>query len=148
MKTWTKERAMAHLGLQEVGPCDEPMGEPGDMELLDKNGTSHFGVVDYIGIERLGFCGCGDMESALKLAATFLPLIATHTQDGEWGDLFAVKYPSEVAYFVLYALDRAKLTEHGGSVGGCWFTDDGWACYTLLKDSRPAWFASAPKGGA
>ena len=34
--------------------------------------------------------------------------------------------------FMMYVLDRNGLTEHGGSIGGCWLTDKGRRLLTVL----------------
>jgi len=42
-----------------------------------------------------------------------------------------------LAYGYLYMLDVLELTEHGGTVGGCWLTDKGKEVLTAIREFVP-----------
>lgn len=87
------------------------------------------------GIYELGWCGCGDPDSALEYLAKSLQLIKLLRED----DLKWTDWKIEVdkhhkndgeCYFVWYFLDHKGFTEHGGSVPG-WLSQKG---KELLED--------------
>lgn len=86
--------------------------------------------------EDIGFCGCGDPESAYDTIGMILALIRCKWEDPEKQEHAHWKACGELIrdqtgttdgafYLVLYALDHAGLLEHGGSVGGSWLTRKG-----------------------
>lgn len=100
----------------------------------DEEGTDHETEIDFL-CSRLGFCGCGMPEQAIKYAAHVLRLIYEHTESDTGGDVIAWSKESYdkmcsfaktggERYFVWYVLDSKGLIEHGGSVPG-WLTGDG-----------------------
>lgn len=70
------------------------------------------------------FCGCGDPEAA---SATLLALLRMHPMyEPQSQAALRALIPDEGArYLLLYWMDRADLTEHGGSVNGAWLTEIG-----------------------
>lgn len=99
----------------------------------DENGVSYESNTQYIQIEVLGFCGCGNPDSAMKYVRDALLLVSKKYEIGysEWKLRVDKLFPilgSE--YFMWYFLDNKGFTEHGGSVPG-WITDKG---EELLRD--------------
>ena len=74
---------------------------------------------------QVGYCGCGDPESALKYLARVLDFVNRYldvgADDGTEAELFPVEGSIWHTY---YMLDDKELTEHGSSVPG-WLTDKG-----------------------
>jgi len=86
---------------------------------------------------KLPWCGCGSIEVMLKSIRDILKdCDSRESYDnrnlkmdycyGKKGE-----FEEGMIYFILYWLDLNKYTEHGGSVGGSWLTEEG---YELLKD--------------
>jgi len=91
--------------------------------------------------EGFGFCGCGSPEDAYDLVKAILGL-APFYQNWESGRSNG-KMAQEVLgghdgvwYFVLYAIDRTGLIEHGTSIGGSWLTTKG-KHYLPLMQAHP-----------
>jgi hypothetical protein len=76
------------------------------------------------------FCGCGSPEDA---AGALLKLLRLHPGYEHQRELDEWLPDAGVRYLLLYQLDRAELTEHGGSVGGAWLTDRGKALRAGLE---------------
>jgi hypothetical protein len=76
----------------------------------------------------LGFCGCGDPESALEYVAKILQAAKEKKIYERWKELFNSEGQG---YFVLYTLDNKGVIEHGTSVGSSWLTQKG---KELLED--------------
>lgn len=101
---------------------------------------------------ELGFCGCGDPESALKLLQSVLAIIRKRSDENEieedqassqarWSRnsdalreligmkddvlLGATNYRQAMAWTYLYFLDSKGLLEHGGNCSGSWLTEKG-----------------------
>lgn len=97
--------------------------QPDGYYILDNDlhcGTATSAIVEYY---ELGFCGCGDNESALIYLKDCLELIKLKTNDNlsyqDWKIKVAEVIPTEGSqYFMWYYLDSKGLTEHGGSVPG------------------------------
>lgn len=78
--------------------------------------------------DQFGLCGCGRPE---KVHQFLLDCLSAARKDHP--SLLDIKRieelvsqnPSIVAEFVLHFLDAVDLTEHGGSVYGCWLTERG-----------------------
>jgi hypothetical protein len=112
---------------------------------MDAEGISHRSVRDYIGIELLGFCGCGCPDAAVVYVRDALAGIKAVKDSGWTEEAWRARdaqYASEgERYFVWYRLDDLGLTEHGGSVPG-WLTEKGedWllALDEALADEREA----------
>lgn len=73
--------------------------------------------------ELFGFCGCGDPTATFRLVAPALRALANSQLTWQERDA-ATHADGDVRYLLWYVLDRAGLTEHGGSVPG-WLTDKG-----------------------
>lgn len=88
-------------------------------------------------LKDLNFCGCGNSDTAYEVLHEVLSF---HDRAGgekenwekkhEDQKLFQDRVGEGVFYLLLYFIDAANLTEHGGSVGGGWLNEDG---KTLLK---------------
>ena len=106
---------------------------------------------DYIN-SLVGFCGCGSPNVAYKLLFNVLLVFKkrtedySETRDKSWKESYSkieklLKYHSDdlednengLYWTYLYFLDDKGLTEHGGSVNGCWLTDKGYEVLDLLK---------------
>ena len=80
-------------------------------------------------IEEMKFCGCGAPEETREWLGKVMAIIGKR-RTPEWASWDEVEATiqgdkSSLTYFVLYVLDAMGLTEHGGSVGGCWLTEKG-----------------------
>lgn len=76
------------------------------------------------------FCDCGAPEEAARTLRDLLALCPLF----EHREAFERLIPdSGLQYLVLYTLGHFDLTEHGGSVGGCWLTDHGKAVLDALN---------------
>jgi hypothetical protein len=105
------------------------------------SGVEYDSPVGYIIEHEFGWCGCGRPFEAAMHVRSILALIASLHSDKEgqewrehyqrWTEAEKSLFPHEgsntVAYYVM---DRAGLTEHGGSVPG-WLTARG---HEMLKD--------------
>lgn len=91
-----------------------------------------------------GWCGCGRPEDAAVTILRALEYVAErcelmHGDDNDkWikkADVLRKKWqPDEgIECVLLYVLDAAELTEHGGSVGGSWLSKKGCDVLDLLK---------------
>lgn len=98
-----------------------------DEELEDRN-WAHDVIYD-----KLHFCGCGMFTARMELLKQVLE--ATPMYEGRWPERDTV-----LGEAFLCLLDGAGLTEHGGSVGGSWLTDDGERMLRILQNER-AWTA-------
>lgn len=97
--------------------------------------------------DKLGFCGCGDPEDVMALFRDALAGLAARW-DGDPGDsgpeLAVLPLDDPRALLVRYALDAAGLAEHGGSVFGCWPSDEGRRLLEFLRETpREEWFGAA-----
>ncbi len=101
----------------------DPMAEDGPTF----DGCSHGSSIDALVVGVLGLCGCGSDEPKRMLAKLCLALLHadrtphstvwyTHAPDLDRS------WPTELA---LHVLDKARLTEHGGSVNGSWLSEYG-----------------------
>jgi hypothetical protein len=68
------------------------------------------------------FCGCGQPEAA---AAALLRLLRLHPLHSNREAFEQWISDDGIEMLLLYTLDAWKLTEHGGSVGGAWLTEEG-----------------------
>lgn len=75
-------------------------------------------------------CGCGAPEQACR---ALLRLLRLHPLFDHRDEIEAWIPDSGVEYLLLYALDKWDLTEHGGTVGGAWLTDNGKAVLAALE---------------
>jgi hypothetical protein len=84
-----------------------------------------------IGIDRLGFCGCGNPVRALEVVCLVLRILKIF-HEGEninncWKALDELPRQHPVAFMniLLYMLDDKGFTEHGGGVYGSWLQPSG-----------------------
>lgn len=82
------------------------------------------------------FCGCGNPEAAWQVIRNYLHEFSLMGDD--WGKR-TLEIETGEQYIVAYLLDHLKLTEHGGSVGGSWLTDDGEEVLTFLNKWGANW---------
>lgn len=104
--------------------------------------------------ETLKWCGCGNPEDALGLMRNILRLLKARSDANSADDPYTpypksgwAKYTAELDAVLgdgplglsyLYMLDALELTEHGGSVGGCWLTSEGERVLSLLETDLDA----------
>lgn len=98
--------------------------------ILNEHGiapTPYETLVDARWFEEMNFCGCGCPEETQEWLAAVLDAIKARSDSRYTRDdvQAAIGLNENAAYFVLYALDAMGLTDHGGSVGGCWLTTEG-----------------------
>jgi len=74
--------------------------------------------------EKLGFCGCGCPEDTAKYLLSLLNILNFDNDYEKKMELLGEDNEPR-SYLILYLLDKAGWTEHGGSVGGCWLSDEG-----------------------
>lgn len=84
----------------------------------------------FCGSDGFGFCGCGCPEDAYALVRAVLELCPLFDHRAEVAALLG---DSGIHYFVLYAIDRTGLIEHGSSVGGSWLTAKGKHYLPLMR---------------
>jgi hypothetical protein len=105
-------------------------------------------------LETLQICGCGDPDKTIMLARDVLGIIkrrwdatqslsilspsdrpAFEAAGREERDALGLRLgdDSDLYWLTLYWLDACDLTEHGGSVGGCWLTPAGEAALGRLQ---------------
>lgn len=87
-----------------------------DFPYIDEKGISYRSKKNYLQIEILHFCGCGDPDSVMLYIRDFLQKLNTH----EWGDYSDMSY-----MFLCYWSDHEGLSEHGSSARCSWLTDKG-----------------------
>jgi hypothetical protein len=76
---------------------------------------------DFIQSKIIGFCCCGEPEASLQFVMSCLTLVEAKQSDdfSVWRSKVKTILPNEgIEYFVWYALDKAKLTEHDSMVPG------------------------------
>lgn len=90
---------------------------------------------------KLGMCGCGNPEDVknyiykvLKVqkdwkngTITFDQRVRIHKKIIKETD------PDIILQFTLHVLDNSEFLEHGGSIGGAWFTENGDRLLELLE---------------
>lgn len=82
--------------------------------------------------DELKWCGCGNAEAALDFMRDVLAAIGPCGKRDDWegsrrrmSELIGEESNGALALSYLYMLDAVGLTEHGGSVWGCWLTEKG-----------------------
>lgn len=112
--------------------CGEPAApEVGPRCLRCDDDLSHLYALVY---DDLRFCGCGCPDEAYNLVRDLLALAPFYDHQDELKARIGVTGDDHGAlYLVLYALDKAGLTEHGGSVAGSWLTPKGTHYLGLMR---------------
>lgn len=98
----------------------------------------------------LNLCGCGNPEDAVDLVLDLLKLLPFY-EPGHEEQVYALMGHPGAVHMVLSQLDRAGLTDHGGSLHGSWITPKGeWLLAALgaLEDFDEMDGAGFPHGGA
>lgn len=82
---------------------------------------------------ELGGCGCGQPERVDAMMLAYL--------ESRAGEGFPKPDPAGVsedaALLLAYLADMLDWTEHGGSVGGAWLTDEGERALAHLRSAPP-----------
>jgi len=94
----------------------------GEFGYIDEDGTSWDSPAEYLQIEILGFCGCGNPEEVMVYVKEMLEKL----DNKQWGNYDDMPY----MFFVEWA-DHNEFTEHGCTVRCSWLSDKG---KELLKD--------------
>lgn len=68
------------------------------------------------------FCGCGEPEEAMESFKELMGLFEDDVISLGKLNVFEEKYGKGHSILMLYFLGGMNLTEHGGSVYGCWLT--------------------------
>lgn len=111
-----------------------------DGELLNE-------LSDFFKFEILGLCGCGCVNSTVKVVRDYLNIVKVrHSKDFNTGgkrtlesfnvahkmmeETFGYNSVSDngLLQYMAYDLDDRELTEHGTSIDGCWITVLGKIC--------------------
>lgn len=101
--------------------------KPGGEKWLDESGCSWRLKMDYVSIELLGSCGCGNPESNVDYVEKMLLRHAADwsTSPGRSSQTSKEEYADPAVQFFLYWADDKGFTEHGSSIFGSWLTDKG-----------------------
>lgn len=95
-------------------------------------------VLDALVSTELGWCACGNPEKVDRMMLTYLEWAEARFDDQSnvtWDT--ALDNVSDDAKFLLaYIADDLDWTEHGGSVGGAWLTDDGKQAMANLRATK------------
>ena len=81
--------------------------------------------------EELGWCGCGSPDDVDRMMLAYLTNInerwTTRKDEGDphYGWRATPGLSEDAETLIQYIADSLDWTEHGGSVGGAWLTDDG-----------------------
>ena len=112
-------------------------------------------LMDYYMFEELGLCGCGVPEETYKVIRRYLHVRNDWSTNKIRYDEMKKRYLTElhidpddelqfgILQFFAYVLDDRGFTDHGGSIGGCWLTDDGERLLTVSN----AWHEDRTKEG-
>ena len=102
-------------------------------------------LMDYYMFERLALCKCGIPEETYEVIRLYLQIRKDWCTDKiEYNGVVhryltdlhiddADELQSGILQFMMYILDDKGFTTHGGSIGGCWLTDDGERLLTVLN---------------
>lgn len=81
-------------------------------------------------VMELGGCACGEPE---RVDDMMLAYLASREPEG-WPKPAPVGVSEDAALLLAYLADMLGWTEHGGSVGGAWLTEDGAAALANLRE--------------
>lgn len=102
------------------GPCDTCTTDP--MWLVEDHGRV---------VTQLGWCECGNPEDMDRMMLAYLTNLHERatTRKGEGPPHFGYRPTPDLSpdaeMLIQYVADSLDWTEHGGSVGGAWLSDDG-----------------------
>jgi len=91
---------------------------------LDETGCFWVTRKDYILMELLGFCGCGNPEEVAKYVIKFLRILDRKN----WRDYDDLDY-----MFFVYWANNKGFAEHGSTARCSWLTDKGKELLAELK---------------
>lgn len=112
--------------------------------------------------DDLDFCGCGNPEIVLTRIRDVLRAIANRSAAWRGMPIMPLSNESDhseyakeqlaktlgpdqaLEYLMLYVLDAADLTEHGGSVGGSWLTPKGEELLAFLESHEEGEWMGEP----
>ena len=98
--------------------------------------------------ETLKWCGCGNPDEALGFMRDLMALMKARSDENTGGfdepyaesawakrtaEIDAMLGDGMLGLSYLYMLDSHDLTEHGGSVGGSWLTQEGERVLAMLQ---------------
>jgi hypothetical protein len=84
--------------------------------------------------DGLGLCGCGDQDRLRELLVQYLSLVAERVPEADWTAIWhRLEAMGDAGMLLSFVCDAAGWTEHGGSVGGAWLTDEGRAALADLQ---------------
>jgi hypothetical protein len=96
--------------------------------------------------EKMDLCGCGIPEQTYEIIRLYLHIRKDwFTKDMLYEEVLE-RYKNDLhidtqdslqaglLQFLAYVLDSHDFTEHGGSIGGCWLTEDGERLLKVLDE--------------
>lgn len=106
--------------------------------------------IQQVWYERWKFCGCYSPEDVLDRIRDVLAKIRARSADcngtsdvwiGHTNAIKATCGSSEIDFaLMMYLLHAARLTEHGGTVGGSWLSSDGERMLIELETIERDWW--------
>lgn len=99
--------------VREGATCDNCRGWEADDDIGDVN--------EALVSTELGWCGCGSPEEVDRMMLAYLEARA----EEDWPKPHPEGVSEDAEQLLSYIADALGWTEHGGSVGGAWLTDDG-----------------------
>lgn len=103
--------------VREGGPCDNCR----TFGTAEDDGPAGGDVKESLVSHELGWCGCGNPEDVDRMMLAYL----TARAEEDWPKPRAEGVSDDAEMLLAYIADELEWTEHGGSVGGAWLTDDG-----------------------
>jgi hypothetical protein len=91
-------------------------GGGSEYQYLDEDGVSWRNKSEYLQMEILGFCGCGNPDEVMIYVKNYLQ----DCNDSKFGSYEDIPY-----MFLAYWADHNGYTEHGTTVRCSWLTDKG-----------------------
>jgi hypothetical protein len=140
--------------LNKMKEFAEKYNNPNDLlsmvEQSEKSGDVSYGdLINYMHINILSFCGCGNPYDNIEFVANGLELIKEHRELGDslsetreesikrFGEYKKAREEffggDRMANFMLYWLDANEFTEHGSGVGGSWIDEKGYDFLELFE---------------
>lgn len=99
---------------------------------------------DFFYFEKLGWCGCADLESAKRVIRDYLRLVEERKDKDyykcidNFKEKFGVYHVSDnpLVLCLAYTLDNIGFTEHDSSIDSCWLTEEGEMFLWLLNKNE------------